>query len=76
MTNTECIKRFGKTRKEVAEVCDVHPQTVDKWFLNENGLIPAKYCPVLRMATGVSFRKLNPRVFTAEWERYEHDLNK
>lgn len=72
MTNTECIKRYGVTRAKMAELCGVHPQTVDKWFM-EDGEIPAKYCPLLRLKIGLPLNILNPTVFNDDWVAFEEN---
>jgi DNA-binding XRE family transcriptional regulator len=66
-----CIKKFDLTITELASLCDVTRATVAKWFKNNDIIVPAKYCPKVRLKTGVALTECNPQVFTEEWVDFE-----
>lgn len=69
--NKLCIRKFDLSIVELAQMCNVTRATVSKWFHNNDIIVPAKYCPMLRVKTGVSLRECNPEVFTEEWVDFE-----
>jgi predicted site-specific integrase-resolvase len=69
--NKVCIRKFDLTIVELAKLCNVTRATVTKWFKDGGVVVPAKYCPMVRIKTGVPLRALNEEVFTEEWVDYE-----
>ena len=42
-----------------------------KSYGNNDIVVPSKYCPMLRIKTGVPLKDCNPEVFTQEWVDFE-----
>lgn len=60
-TLADVCKRYGKTQSDIARACEVRPQTVWKWFHNENGT-PVYQIPVIADYLGCTCDELFGRV--------------
>lgn len=67
------IKKLDLTITELSKLLNVTRGTINKWIKDGDIIIPAKYCPAVRIKTGVPLSDLNPAVFTNEWLEFENE---
>ena len=73
MSDKIVVLKTGLKTSELAKILNLTRATVNKWIKDGDIVIPAKYCPAVRVKTGIPLSDLNPAVFTNEWLEFENE---
>ncbi len=72
MSDKIVVLKTGLKTSELAKILNLTRATVNKWIKDGDIVIPAKYCPAVRVKTGIPLSELNPSVFNQEWLDFEN----
>lgn len=72
MSDKIVVLKTGLKTSELAKILNLTRATVNKWIKDGDIVIPAKYCPAVRVKTGIPLSELNPVVFNQEWLDFEN----
>ena len=72
MSDKIVVLKTGLKTSELAKILNLTRATVNKWIKDGDIVIPAKYCPAVRVKTGIPLSELNPGVFNQEWLDFEN----
>jgi DNA-binding transcriptional regulator YdaS (Cro superfamily) len=72
MSDKIVVLKTGLKTSELAKILNLTRATVNKWIKDGDIVIPAKYCPAVRVKTGIPLSELNPFVFNQEWLDFEN----
>ena len=73
MSDKIVVLKTGLKTSELAKILNLTRATVNKWIKDGDIVIPAKYCPAVRVKTGIPLSELNPSVFNQEWLDFENN---